>query len=84
MSQEPSDPELTDIESALGQLVPVPSRLDRDRLMFDAGAALVRPAPRRKWVWPSLAATLAVGLASESFVLAVRPGPRDREGRRRS
>ena len=30
MSQRSSDPELNDIESALGGLVPVPSRLDRD------------------------------------------------------
>jgi len=76
MSQESSDPELTDIESALGRLVPVPSRLDRDRLMFDAGAGTVRSARQRRWVWPSIAATLAVALASESLVLAVRPGPR--------
>jgi hypothetical protein len=76
MSQESSDPELTDIESALGQLVPVSSRLDRDRLMFDAGAGTVRSARQRQWVWPSIAATLAVALASESLVLAVRPGPR--------
>jgi hypothetical protein len=76
MSQESFDPELTDIESALGQLAPVPSRLDRDKLMFEAGAALARPARQRGWVWPSIAATLAVVLASESLVLAVRPGPR--------
>jgi hypothetical protein len=76
MSQESSDPELKDIESALGQLIPVPSRLDRDKLMFAAGAATLRPARQRPWVWPSVAAMLAVALASESLVLAVRPGPR--------
>jgi hypothetical protein len=76
MSQESSDPELNDIESALGGLVPIPSRLDRDALMFQAGAASARSASRGRWVWPSIAATLAVGLISESVVMTVRPGPR--------
>jgi hypothetical protein len=76
MSQESSDPELNDIESALGRLVPMPSQLDRDSLMFRAGSASVRSASRGRWVWPSIAATLAVGLISESVVMAVRPGPR--------
>jgi hypothetical protein len=76
MSQESSDPELNDIESALGGLVPVPSRLDRDALMFQAGAASARSTARGRWIWPSIAATLAVGLISESVVMAVRPGPR--------
>ena len=76
MSQRSSDPELNDIESALRGLVPVASRLDRDALMFQAGGASARPASRGRWVWPSIAATLAVALVSESLVLAVRPGPR--------
>jgi hypothetical protein len=76
MSQRSSDPELNDIESALGGLVPIPSRLDRDALMFRAGMASARSASRGRWVWPSIAATLAVGLISESVVMAVRPGPR--------
>jgi hypothetical protein len=76
MSQESSDSELNDIESALRGLVPVPSRVDRDALMFQAGSASALPAPRGRWVWPSIAATLAVALVSESLVMAVRPGPR--------
>ena len=76
MSQRSSDPELNGIESALGGLVPVPSRLNRDALMFEAGAASARSAPRGRWVWPSIAAMLAVALASESLVLAVRPTSR--------
>ena len=44
--------------------------------MFEAGAASARSAPQRPWVWPSIAATLAVALVSESLVVAVRPGPR--------
>jgi hypothetical protein len=76
MSQRSSEPDLTDIESALAGLVPVPSRLDRDKLMFKAGAASARSAPPRRWVWPAVAATFAVALISESFVMAIRPGPR--------
>jgi hypothetical protein len=76
MSQRSSDPDLNDIESALGGLAPVASRLDRDALMFQAGAASSRSAARGRWVWPSIAATLAIALVSESLVLAVRPGPR--------
>jgi hypothetical protein len=76
MSQRSSDRELTDIESALRGLVPVASRLDRDELMFQAGAVSARSATRAVWVWPSIAATLAVALISESLVMAVRPGPR--------
>jgi hypothetical protein len=75
MSQRSSDSELNDIESALRGLVPIPSRVDRDALMFLAGSASARPAARGRWVWPSIAATLAVALVSESLVMAVRPGP---------
>ena len=38
MPQIPPDPELKAIESALGELIPLSSRLDRDKLMFQAGA----------------------------------------------
>jgi hypothetical protein len=76
MPQIPSDPELRAIESALGGFIPVPSRLDRDKLMFQAGAASARSAARRRWVWPSIAATLTAALVFESLALAVRPGPR--------
>jgi hypothetical protein len=76
MSQRSSEPDLTDIESALAGLVPVPSRLDRDQLMFKAGVASARSAPVRRWVWPSVAAAFALAMISESLVLAIRPGPR--------
>jgi hypothetical protein len=76
MSQRSSEPNLTDIESALAGLVPVPSRLDRDQLMFKAGVASARSAPVRRWVLPSVAAAFAIGLISESLVMAIRPGPR--------
>ena len=76
MSQVPPDPELNPIESALGSLAPARSRIDRDRLMFQAGVILRGRSSRRRWVWPSIAATLAVVALSESVALAVRPGPR--------
>ena len=44
MSLVPPDPELNPIESALGRLAPARSRLDRDRLMFQAGVNSVRSA----------------------------------------
>jgi hypothetical protein len=76
MSQEPLDPELRTIEDALGRLAPARSRLDRDRLMFEAGVRSARSPARQRWVWPSIAAVLALVAMSESMVLAIRPGPR--------
>ncbi len=74
MRQVPSDPELKAIESALGALVPVSSRLDRDKLMFQAGAVST-PAARRRWVWPVITSVLSVALAGESLVLGLRRSP---------
>jgi hypothetical protein len=76
MSQEPLDHELKLLEDALGRLAPARSRLDRDRLMFEAGALSARSPARQRWVWPSIAAVLALVAMSESMVLAVRPGTR--------
>ena len=76
MSQIPNDPELKVMESALGGLIPVPSRLDRDRLMFQAGAISRRGGYRTRWAWPSIASVLAVIVVCESLYLAARPGPR--------
>ena len=73
MSLVPPDPELDPIESALGKLVPARSRLDRDRLMFQAGVNSVQSRSTRQWVWPAVAASLAVVALSESVVLATRP-----------
>ena len=75
MSQVPPEPEPSEIESALARLTPARSRIDRDRVMFQAGMMQAQTASRRPWVWPSIAATLAVVALSESAMLAVRPGP---------
>ncbi len=74
MPQIPSDPELKAIESALGELVPQPSRLDRDKLMFQAGS-MSRRAASRRWLWPAITAVLCVALAGESIFLGNRPAP---------
>ena len=58
MPQIPPDPELKAIESALGELIPLSSRLDRDKLMFQAGAMSRPAASPRRWVWPAIAAAL--------------------------
>lgn len=69
MQAEPLKPELAALEAALASLTPQAPRLDRDRLMFQAGQA----APRRRagaWLWPcATAASLAL-----AAVLALR-GP---------
>ena len=76
MPQIPSDPELKAIEAALAGLAPLSSRLNRDKLMFAAGA-MSRPGAReRRWAWPAITATLTVALAGESLFLAARPAPR--------
>jgi hypothetical protein len=76
MSQDALDPELAAVEAALDRLTPARSRLDRDRLMFEAGVASARSRSRGAWIWPSIAAGLAVVAISESIVLARRPEPR--------
>jgi len=75
MSQIPPDPELKALESALGDLVPVSSRLNRDKLMFQAGA-MSKSAASGRWGWPAIAAALSVALAGESVFIGTRPAPR--------
>ncbi len=75
MSLVPPDPELNPIESALGRLVPARSRIDRDRLMFQAGVNFAQARSPHRWVWPAIAASLAVVALSESALLVARPGP---------
>jgi hypothetical protein len=76
MSQVPSEPEMTKLESALRALSPAPSRLDRDRLMFEAGALARGRTGRARWLWPSVAAALAITATAESMLLVSRPEPR--------
>ena len=46
-----------ELQAALGRLEPAEVSIDLDRTMFLAGRASVRP---NRWLWPSVAATLAV------------------------
>jgi hypothetical protein len=76
MPQIPPDPELKATESALGSLTPLASRLDRDNLMFQAGAISGGGAVRLRWAWPAVAAALSVALAGESLLLLGHKSPR--------
>jgi hypothetical protein len=69
------DLELTALETALGGLAPAASRVDRDALMFRAGAASVRAGRARSTprLWPALVASLAVLALGEGVLLARRP-----------
>lgn len=71
-------PGLTELESALKALAPTPAVVDRDRLMFEAGAASARRSvsAARRLAWPSIAAALGLIVAGESAALILRPGPR--------
>lgn len=69
MSQEATDPELTALEAALTTLAPLPCRLSRDRLMFQAG----KQAGRVRWIWPGTAAALALLAAGLGVALMIRP-----------
>ncbi len=72
---EPIRPDLKPIESALAILVPQPARLDRDRLLYEAGRLAGRSgrSNRRRFVWPAIAAALAAMLVVS---LVARPEPR--------
>ena len=74
MSEIPNDLELNDVESAFRRLSPIPSMLDRDRLMFQAGVLSRRRFERAGWIWPSIAASLALVVTGESVFLGMRPG----------
>jgi hypothetical protein len=67
------EPEMSEIEAALGSLVPTRSRIDRDRVMFRAGQASSRPPSSNGRAWMAIAASLALVASAEGFLLARRP-----------
>lgn len=73
---EPLETELSAIESTLEMLVPVPSRLDRDRVMYCAGQAAGRPPASGQRGWAALAASLGLVVLVESALLARPPAMR--------
>ncbi|MHB1557553.1 MAG: RNA polymerase sigma factor, partial [Isosphaeraceae bacterium] len=72
------EPGLTELESALKALAPAPAVVDRDRLMFEAGAASARRSvsAARRLAWPSIAAALGLIVVGQSAALVLRPGPK--------
>ena len=77
MPPEPEDePELSEIEAALGSLVPSRSRVDRDRVMYQAGRASSRPAPSGRRPWIAVAASLGLVALGEAALLARAPSER--------
>ena len=73
--REPPEADLTAIEAALGSLAPSKSRINRDRLMFEAGRASVRPSTAGRRGWVAVAASLALVASGEGVMLARRPAP---------
>lgn len=65
-------PELSALESKLTTLTPVPSAVDRDYLLFQAGRASVR---RNAWVWQAATGCLIVAVAGLTLALLSRPVP---------
>ncbi len=74
MREENLNPELEEVEALLGGLKPARVIVDRDRLMFKAGRGSA--CQRSRWVWPGIAAALAVSLVG---VLLHRPAPQQVE-----
>jgi hypothetical protein len=77
MPPEPigTDPELNAVAAALEALAPARSRIDRDRLMFQAGQASAQRVPRGRRALIALNVTLALATAGEAALLVRRPAP---------
>lgn len=81
MSDEVREQELADLEAALRSLRPRASRLDRDRLMFLAGQVSARDSASAwamrfpRWLWPTVAAALAIVSVGLGWMLALRRQP---------
>lgn len=79
--EEPISDERSEFEKALAKLQPLPSRLDRDRLMYEAGRAsafadnqaLLASKPwhtGKRWLWPAATAAMT-GVAAVLAMLLV-------------
>jgi hypothetical protein len=72
MSPETHDPELAALAKALAALAPAADRLNRDQLLFRAGQV---SAGQRGWLWPSVAAFVALAAAAIGMSDVLRPAP---------
>jgi hypothetical protein len=72
MSPETHDPELASLAAGLAKLAPSAGRLDRDQLLFRAGRA---SAGQRGWLWPGVAAFLALTLGAIGLAEWLGPAP---------
>jgi hypothetical protein len=70
------EPELSEIEAALGSLAPTRGRLDRDRLMYQLGRSSIRPTAYGRRAWMAVAASLGLVALGEGALLARRPDVR--------
>jgi hypothetical protein len=70
-------PELRSLEAELTRLRPRGDRLDRDRLLFQAGRASAVDLPPRQvgWGWPAVLAAVTALAASLLVAIVTRPGP---------
>jgi hypothetical protein len=75
MPEHAHDPEMTDLEGALGALRPAAARLDRDRLMFEAGRRSAAAPAHFRWAWPAVAASLAAVSLGQAAALNRRSEP---------
>jgi hypothetical protein len=73
-------PDLQAFEAQLSSLQPTTGRLERDRLMFEAGKAAtqaerIKPTPSTaRWAWPTVSAVMTVAAAVLLAVLVLNPG----------
>jgi hypothetical protein len=72
MSSETHDPELAALAKALAALAPAAGRLDRDQILFRGGQASIKG---RRWLWPGVAALLALVAGAEGLSKVLRPAP---------
>lgn len=73
---------MTELEEQLAALRPTESRLNRDRLMFEAGQAMAARASDAssrlpRWFWPSATAAMTLAAGLLSVLLAINAGPRE-------
>jgi hypothetical protein len=68
MVDEPSD--LNGLEQQLRGLEPRAARLNRDRLMFEAGRAAAAPGRNAAWTWPAVSSLLLVAFLVQTARLA--------------